>query len=223
MTHQLEHLTPPAQRFLDAVRRHLDDLSPSDQADLLEQVELRLRDLDASGNPDAIEAILGPPARLAHDLRTSAGYPPATSASPGRAAPSTLDNLRDALNHPLARPVTGYLTSLRPAWWAVRGYIVVAGILAGISQGGGYRLHTIGSYKDALVDTTQAVHFTRIWLLIPIAAIIASITAGMLNARLPRAGRLLITGLNIATVILIAAYPTWWLAPAFAYYTGLVN
>lgn len=61
MTNRLDHLSPPAQAFLDTVRACLRDLTTSDRADLIEQVEQRLYDLDSSGEPDAIKTCLGDP------------------------------------------------------------------------------------------------------------------------------------------------------------------
>jgi hypothetical protein len=33
----------------------------------------------------------------------------------------------------------------------------------------------------------------------------------------------LVAALNVVALVLLIAYPTWWLAPAFAYYSGLVS
>lgn len=223
MTNRLENLSPGAQTFLETVRGQLCDLSPSDQADLIEQVEHRLQDLDASDEPNAIETHLGEPADLANDLRAAAGFSlvPTQLNSAARAS-SSLDTLRAVAGHRVMRPVIRYLDSLRPAWWAVRGYLLVAGVLAVISQGGGYRLHTIGSYTQASRDTTP-IHPNLVWLLIPAAAVVASIALGLTTSRLPRTARLLVAAMNIVAIALLLAYPTWWLAPAFAYYSGMVT
>jgi len=67
------------------------------------------------------------------------------------------------------------------------------------------------------------VHASLAWLLIPAGAVIASILLGSMTERSPAVVRLLITALNAVAVVLLIAYPTWWLAPAFASYTGLVS
>ena len=46
---------------------------------------------------------------------------------------------------------------------------------------------------------------------------------GSMTERSPAAVRLVITALNAVAIVLLIAYPTWWLAPAFASYTGLVS
>lgn len=225
MTNQLDHLSPPAQAFLNTVRGRLDDLTTSDQADLLDQVEQRLHDLDTSGGPDAIDTHLGKPADLADEIRAAAGFPPAAATTETVRSTSSIDALRALTAHRTMRPVVNYLVSLRPAWWAARGYILIAGVLAAISQGGGYRLHTLGSYTQAFGgrDDTAMVHLSRTWILIPLAAVVASVALGLATARLPRTARVLVAALNVIAIALFLAYPTWWLAPAFAYYTGLVT
>lgn len=218
-----EILSPESQDFLEAIRCKLSDLPVSDQSDLLDQVEQRLRDLDSSAEPCTIQARLGPAADVAADLRAAAGLAPApapTESSPH--ARSSAELLRSVARSPAARPVVDYVMTLRPAWWAIRGYILLAGILAAISQGGGYRLHTLGSYRAVFTDDAS-IHTNPTWLLAPAATVIASIVLGSMTERSPAPVRLLITALNFATVALLIAYPTWWLAPAFVSYAGLVN
>jgi hypothetical protein len=217
-----ETLSPESQDFLEAVRRKLSDLPVSDQGDLLDQVEQRLRDLDASTEHGAIQTRLGQASDVAADLRAAAGLTPAlapTESSPH--ARTSAELLRSATRSQAARPVVDYVMTLRPAWWAIRGYILLAGILAVISQGGGYRLHTLGSYRAVFTDDAS-VHANPTWLLVPAATVIASIGLGLMTERSAAPVRLLITALNVVTVALLIAYPTWWLAPAFASYGGLV-
>jgi len=220
MTTRPGTLGPHAQQFLAAVVDHLGDLPAGDRADLIEQVEQRLHDLDASQERGAIEAHLGTPADLAADLREAAAFPPPPPTSQPRTAGSALHLLGDLADHRRVRPVVDYLRSLRPAWWAVRGHVLVAGVLAAISQGGGYNLHTIGYYKQAF--GTDSVH-SRTWILIPAAAVIASVTVGLTTARQPRWLRLLVSAVNVLAVFVLFDYPTWWLGPAFAWYTGLAH
>src|SRR5262249_46449457 len=135
---------------------------------------------------------------------------------------SSADFLRSAARSRAVRPALAYIRSLRPAWWIVRGYMLVAGVLAAISQGGGYHLHTIGSYTQGYADQASS-HASLLWLLVPVGAIVASITVGVLADRLPAPLKLAVIAVNLVTVALVIAYPTWWLAPAFASYSGLVN
>jgi hypothetical protein len=218
-----ETLSPESQDYLEAVRHRLSDLPTSDRSDLLDQVEQRLRDLDASGEPSAIQGRLGQAADVAADLRAAAGFPPAPALTEFSTRGRTgAELLRFAARSRAARPAIGYVMSLRPAWWAIRGYILLAGILAAISQGGGYRLHTLGSYREAFTNASST-HISQAWLLVPVGTIIASIVLGLMTGRSPAPVRLLTTALNVVTVALLIAYPTWWLAPAFASYAGLVT
>ena len=219
-----ETLPAFARDYLDALDRRLADLSTEERAELTTPVEQRLADLareDDSGGRESVEQHFGSPEQLAADLRAAAGYPPVRPGQPA-ASITTADWLRRQATRPPIAAVVRYLASLRPAWWAARGYLLVAGVLAALSQGGGYRLHTIGSYTQAS-DEGQTIHSTGLWLLIPLTAIVASVVLGHLTPRLPPPGRLLVVALDAVAVLTLLAYPTWWLAPAFAYYTGLVS
>lgn len=215
-------LPASARAYLDALHRHLADLDPADRADLTAPVEQRLADLTEAGEgPRQIERQFGRPGELAADLRAAAGYPPPPTGHTAVPA-STAQWLREQSRRPTTAAVIRYLASLRPAWWAARGYLLVAGVLAAVTQGGGYRLHTLGSYKQAFDDNTPP-RTSSLWLLIPVAAVTASIIVGHLTPRLPRPAQLLVVGLNAAAVLTLLAYPTWWMGPAFAFFTGLVN
>lgn len=219
-----ETLPAFAQDYLAALDHRLADLRTDERTELTTPVEQRLTDLvreDDNGGRDSIEQQFGSPEQLAAELRAAAGHPPVR---PDRvAAPiNTAEWLRLQAPRPPIAAVVHYLASLRPAWWAARGYLLVAGVLAAVSQGGGYRLHTIGSYNRAF-DQGQTIHSTGLWLLIPLAAVVASVVLGHLTPRLPQPGRLLVAALDAATVLILLAYPTWWMGPAAAYYTGLVS
>lgn len=218
------HTVPAGVReYLDAVHRHLVDLRPEDRAELISPVEQRVIDLGAAdGGAEQIERHFGTPAQLAAELRTAAGYSPPPTGRAVSGPVSTTAWLRQQATRPTAAAVITYLSSLRPAWWAVRGYLLVGGVLAASSQGGGYRLHTMGSYKQAFSADTVP-HLTLLWLLVPLGAVLASIVLGHLTPRLPRLVQLLVLGLNAAAVVTLLAYPTWWMGPAFAFFAGLVN
>lgn len=220
MTRPLATLSPHAAEFLQSVHEGLCDLPLEDQTDLLAQVEHRLRDLDSDQDPEAIHDHLGPAPVLVRELRAAAGFPPPSRTT--RPSSATSELIRDALNHRLLRPVVSYLASLRPAWWAPRGYLLLSLALAALTGGSGFRLHTLGYYTAASREPGP-IHHSALWLLIPIAAVIASIVLGLLRSRLTRPAQLFVIALNIAAVISLLAYPTWWMAPAFGYYTGLVS
>ncbi|HVE46237.1 MAG TPA: hypothetical protein VNA57_05780 [Acidimicrobiales bacterium] len=133
--------TPEAEAYLAAVRDELDDLPEEERADLLEDLALHLAELSYPDNRDVdappLHVRLGPPARYAAELRSAAGLPPRTT-SPSA---GTADNrrLRDAVagsgagrlvtaawRHPWALQARSFLPQLSPAWWVLRGYLVVA-------------------------------------------------------------------------------------------------
>lgn len=97
---------PEAEAYLAAVRHELDDLSEEERADLLEDLALHLGELSSPANRDEdsppLQVRLGPPADYAAELRSA------------------------AWRHPWAGEARAFLPELRPAWWVLRGYLVVA-------------------------------------------------------------------------------------------------
>src|SRR4051795_10777897 len=90
--------------YLEELDRELKDLAPDERADLLDEVQASLEEID---DP---ELRLGPPDRFAAELRASAGLP----AAPRRT------NRRVSL-----APYVRSLKELAPIWWAVRAYVIV--------------------------------------------------------------------------------------------------
>jgi hypothetical protein len=72
------------------------------------------------------------------------------------------------------RALWRYLRDLRPAWWALRGYLLVALLLAALTQGSGFRLHTFGYYAQALNPPGTGGRRPA-WLLAVAAVVVASI------------------------------------------------
>lgn len=54
-------------------------------------------------------------------------------------------------------------------------------------------------------------------------AVVASILVGRLTPRLPGLLRRLPLLLNVVAVVALLAWPTWWVGPSLAYYSGLVG
>jgi hypothetical protein len=216
-----EALPTQVRGYLEAVRRQLADLPAEDRADLVAAVEQRLTEF--AGHPGSLADIVrqfGAPDQLATDLRIAAGFSERSADSRSR-QPSLLDWLRARLDHPAAVAVLGYVRTLRPAWWAIRGYLLLGGALAVLGPET-YRLHTIGSYRSAFTDAAPP-HTVVWWALVPVAAAVASIVLGSLTPRLPTAARLVVLGLDASAVIVLLAFPTWWLPPAGAFFAGLAN
>ena len=132
--------TPEVEAYLAAVRRELEDLPVQEREDLLEDLELHLADVanDPDRRDEPLHLVLGPPDTYAAELRAAAGLPPARAMARDdneslwvtlgrRVARSRLGNLVSAAwNHPAAASAVAFGADLRPAWWVLRGFLVVA-------------------------------------------------------------------------------------------------
>jgi hypothetical protein len=124
-------LTPAvrqAQDYLAAVEHDLADLPVDDRSALLEDLALHLEALAAEDDDRPVAVRLGAPAAYAADLRAAAGLP----ARGGSGAPGLRTRWDALLESPVYRravpAVRGagrLLADLRPAWWVLRGYLVV--------------------------------------------------------------------------------------------------
>jgi HAAS len=122
-------------RYAAAVRAAFADLPAPDREALLEDIEDHLVEVAAEpGGP--LEERLGPPETYAAELRAWAGLP-APGAARRRGASRLRRRLerrwRAALAHPAGRAVAEFLPELRPAWWVLRGYLVVQLASVGLS------------------------------------------------------------------------------------------
>jgi HAAS domain-containing protein len=216
-----------AQMYLSHVSAALADLSDTDRVELLAEVHEHLTETalaaDYADDYAVLVERLGDPRRYAAELRAGADLPPAPEGdeTAGSAdGPSIRDWLTAKAAMPPIRELRRYLLDLRPAWWALRGYLLVALLLAVLTQGSGYRLHTFGSYAEAL-DPRGNSGRSPAWVLAVVAAVVASIALGRTTPRFPPAARLAVVVLDAAAVFTFFAYPTWWLAPAFRSFAGL--
>ena len=112
------------QQYLDAVRAHLADVPQPEREDLLEDLEQHLDEVAAEAE-GSLEDRLGPPAEYAAELRASAGLE-------GRHRPriETLltdhaRRLRAVPRHHAVSRTADSLRELRPAWWVLRGYVLL--------------------------------------------------------------------------------------------------
>ena len=119
---------PQTDTYLEAVAAELADLDASDRDDLLEDLQLHLAELRAEDSEVDLVGRLGTPVAYAAELRQSAGLP---APAGGPSVAQRLAGLRDALldkgsRRPWVRAVLEFLPQLRPAWWVLRAYGVVA-------------------------------------------------------------------------------------------------
>ena len=69
--------------YLAGMRAALDDLPPSEVAEIMEDVSAHVAELSTElGEDETLEQRLGPPEQYAHELRQAAGYPPRTERLP---------------------------------------------------------------------------------------------------------------------------------------------
>ncbi|WP_324274691.1 HAAS signaling domain-containing protein [Blastococcus brunescens] len=131
MTAPAEAITRQTQDYLAAVEHELADLPTEDRSALLEDLDQHLEALAAEDDDRPVVVRLGPPAQYAADLRSAAGLPPRGSAV-RPPTPALRDRLDEFLSSPAGRRITTaahevwrLLRELRPAWWVLRGYLLV--------------------------------------------------------------------------------------------------
>ncbi len=117
-------LDTEVRNYLAEVKEHLSDLPEDELDDLTIDLEAHLAEVHAEGGLP-LTMRLGSPASYAAELRASAGF---DRLRPGRPTLATraAARLRELAAHPAAtRPVDGW-RSFRPAWVAIRGWLLVA-------------------------------------------------------------------------------------------------
>ncbi|MCZ2827743.1 hypothetical protein O2W14_02690 [Modestobacter sp. VKM Ac-2986] len=126
MTAPIAPGTQEARDYLADVEHELADLPADERAALLEDLEQHLAALAEEGDDCPLVIRLGSPAAYAEELRAAAGLPAQGGARP---APRR-DELRRLLAQVEAHPLTGEVrrlwAELRPAWWVLRGYLLIA-------------------------------------------------------------------------------------------------
>lgn len=131
-------ISAEAEAYLAAVRSELDDLPEEERGDLLDDLSSHLAELSTHDADDGapLQVRLGLPSEYAAELRAAAGLPPrAAGGSPDRVrrrmgqilAASAAGRLATQLrHHPWTVQVVILLRELRPAWWVLRGYLIIA-------------------------------------------------------------------------------------------------
>ena len=143
------HTDRTVARFVDRVRALLDDLDDEVRADLVEGLEADLHDLVAEHGLEALPE----PEQYADELRVAAGLPARRRTAvlrdrvrrrqerpalpPAERFDAFCDRWRDRflsrVGRPRVAPAWGVVQALRPAWWVLRGYLLVqaADVLTG--------------------------------------------------------------------------------------------
>ena len=176
--------------YASSVRAALSDLAPDQAEVLLEDLEDHLREV-ASEEGGPLAERLGPPEQYAQELR--AAYT-ATHAGRTRQDPALRD-LRLAVRAVTASAwfaqLRAFLPELRPAWWVLRGYVVVLLLTEAFSPN--YNLGPIPnpfSSRGLLEIIAAAI------------AIVLSIRLGRQRRPGAKRGRLITIGANVAIALI---------------------
>ena len=109
-------VNPTVADFATAVRRSLADLDAEDLSDLTDGLEADLADKLADG------AELGDPAAYAAELRAAAGLEAPPRASLRQSIAELRTWFAPLVQLPAVTGLSAFLTSIRPLWWAARGW-----------------------------------------------------------------------------------------------------
>jgi hypothetical protein len=180
--------TPEAQAYLGEVEHELADLPADERTELLEDLGMHLVALEEDGDGRPLAARLGSPADYAAELRAAAGLPPRSAevVDGGRLAAGThaVRGLVAAVaGSRVVRETWSFLPQLRPAWWVLRGYLVVLVP----------RLRHIDSYNDFPVPALLGSHLVGGAAVV--LAVVVSVTLG--RRRLPRFGIVAVLALDL--------------------------
>lgn len=202
-------MTAEAAAYLAAVERELADLPAEERAELLEDLGLHLQALQEESDDRPLDARLGSSVAYAVELRTAAGLPP-RSAAKGQRMGWLTDAFDAVSQHRALTEVRAFLPELRPAWWVLRGYLIV--LVPCVLNGGGraFLRYVDGPFNlgRAREDFPVPSPFDSNWLglLMVMVAVVVSVRIGRKQPR-GAAGAavvLLNTGLVLATLALAA-------------------
>src|SRR5690242_9681499 len=206
--------------YLTQVAEALSDLSDSDRAELLDEVQqhlLAIADNTGQTTHSELQTRLGSPGDYAAELRRSAGVLPDQGTAPAGVVSS--DPAAPTLPRPFVA-VWSYLRSLAPAWWALRGYLVAGLIFTLAIPIAGTR--PIGWHPAFLSPDGASGPILSAGpyiALVVIALIIASILVGWLPQT--RWTWLTNQALNLAAIAALVTCPMWWAGPSlYTYYRG---
>jgi hypothetical protein len=117
-----------ADAYLAEVRRHLQGLTDDERDDLLDDLTSHVHQV-AADDERPLEESLGPPQAFAAELLASAGLTaemPAARRGLTARARKQIDAAVEAIRRqPAGRAVLDFLPELQPAWWLVRGWLLV--------------------------------------------------------------------------------------------------
>ena len=179
--------TSAAQDYLAVVERELADLPSDDRSELLDDLAMHLAALEEEGDDRPLVARLGSPTDYASELRAAAGLPERRGASATSRRAQVLQLVGRLRDSRAARELTAFAPELRPAWWVLRGYLVVLVP----------RLRHIDRTRDFPVPTLLGSH------LVGGAAVALAIVMSVMlgRRRLPRLATVAVLGLDLVVLL----------------------
>jgi hypothetical protein len=181
-------VTAATQDYLSGVERELADLPAEERVELLEDLALHLAALvEEGGREQPWESRLGDPAAYARELRAAAGLPERPERRPSPVVAIRGLTLR-LWSNGVARELRTFLPQLRPAWWILRGYLVV--LLPSLRH--------VNHGSDFPVPAPAGSH--AFGVLLTVLAVVASVALG--RRRLPRIALVPVLVGNLALVLL---------------------
>jgi len=119
-----------ADAYAQQVRDALGDLPPAAVHELLEDLDEHLAEVAADSGTTDLQAVLGPPAAYAAELRAAAELPGDRGAAPAarRLVHAVQGRLERVRRHEAVRAVLAFLPELRPAWWVARAWLALLAV-----------------------------------------------------------------------------------------------
>jgi hypothetical protein len=182
-----------AQDYLAAVELELADLPAEDRSALLEDLSLHLDALAAEDDERPLAVRLGRPTAYAADLRAAAGLPARgerTSAPEAglREWAERVGAIRAARRlAPAAGATRRLFGELRPAWWVLRGYLVVLVPCL------------LGSDRLEDIHVPAPLHSHLLGVLLVLATVTVSVVLG--RRRLPKVLRVVVVAAGVLLVM----------------------
>jgi hypothetical protein len=183
--------------YVSAVAVELTDLEPDDRAELIEELDDHIAAL-LEDRPHADLAVeLGTPRAYAAELRAAAGLAGAGT-RPGSFWRQTTDRVA-ALPERVPEGLRPWLAGLRPTWWVLRAYLVVAGLF--------HWLHQTWANSGIGVLIPAPGGSAVIGVLVVLAAAAASVRIATWDALTPGSRRW--TSVVLAVLALVAVVGLW--------------
>jgi hypothetical protein len=157
-------VTLSTQWYLDSIERELADLPADERAELLEDLAAHFSEFESH---DDLMATLGDPAVYARELRDAAGL---LATPPDDTHVALVDRVRANLaavrRSAWWRAVTAFTLELRPAWWVLRAWLIVAAISEGPPGSGGI------DFPIPRVADNTLVGLAALMLIVPVSVVL---------------------------------------------------